>query len=110
MNLIKLKEYSKLTIDKHGQITTSINNLSARKIPLYEIRKRIFEEHASQRINILTLFNSLDRSCYYFKFWSLITVKPIYDDANLFCNDQEMFNETVLTDVRPRIGYGLFLF
>ncbi|XP_065681593.1 uncharacterized protein LOC136095227 [Hydra vulgaris] len=48
--LIEPKIYSSISTDKHGKIEISKSSISGRKISLHELRKKIFENHISQKI------------------------------------------------------------
>jgi hypothetical protein len=99
--LIEPKKYSTIATDKFGKLETSISSISGRKISLHEIRKRIFEDHVSQKI-----IRENPTGIYYRNLiiWSdhasilnsghlLLTVKSIYDEK-LYYNDREMFSLT----------------
>nr|XP_047127239.1 uncharacterized protein LOC124808276 isoform X1 [Hydra vulgaris] len=47
--LIEPKKYSSISTDKHGKIEISKSSISGRKISLHELRKKIFENHISQK-------------------------------------------------------------
>nr|XP_047131932.1 uncharacterized protein LOC124810996 [Hydra vulgaris] len=99
--LIEPKIYSSISTDKHGKIEISKSSISGRKISLHELRKKIFENHISQKIIRENPTGIYSRNLI---IWSdhasilnsghlLLIVKPIYDDE-LYYNDKEMFDKT----------------
>ena len=96
--MIEQKKYPTIAIYKIGKLENSISSISGRKISLHEIRKRIFEDHLSQKIipgNPTSIYRRnliiwSDHASILNSSHLLLTVKSIYNEK-LYYNDREMF-------------------
>ena len=99
--MIEQKKYPTIAINKIGKLETSISSISGRKISLHEIRKRIFEDHLSQKIIRENPTSTYRRNLIIWSDYAsiinsghlLLTVKSIYGEK-LYSNDREMFSLT----------------